>query len=294
MAQTLTGLLECLALEEIDTDLFRGLSEAGRSARIFGGQVIAQSLVAATRSVEGRVVHSLHAYFLRPGDPTRPILFRVDRSREGRAFATRQVVALQGGEEILHLIASFQATEKGYEHQLPMPDVPEPEELTSLQEILEGARRVHSRVSDPSNGMPRAFDLRFARLPSFLGGESGTEPSLTWFRAPDRLADDADLHRSLLAYATDLTLNDNCVRVHGYGGPLGPPMTASLDHAVWFHADARVDEWLLFAMDSPRASAARGFNRGSIFRRDGLQIASVAQESLMRPFEPDAAAGARP
>jgi len=283
MQPELATLLERLDLEEIDTDLFRGTSEDDRHGRIFGGQVVAQSLVAASRTVEGRGAHSLHAYFLRAGDPTRPILFRVDRSREGRAFATRQVVALQGGQEILHMIASFQRPEKGYEHQNPMPEAPDPESLPRLGELVRARGDAIPGHTRGWAGKPRSIDMRYAVVPVYLGGEVGRETCLAWFRAPGALPDDPELHRCLIAYATDMSFNDNAIRAHGFDGPLGPPVMASLDHALWFHANARADEWLLFEMDSPRASGARGFSRGAIYSRDGVHVATVAQDSLMRP-----------
>ncbi len=213
-----------------------------------------------------------------------PIEIRVERVRDGRAFATRRVELRQAGEAILELMASFQRRERGYEHQPPMPEAPDPERLPPLEELF---RRQGDRVPEAMRhwvGQPRALDMRFAVVPTYLGGEASRGPALAWFRAPGALPDDPALHRCLLAYATDMSFNDNSIRPHGRDGPLGPPMMASLDHAVWFHADARVDEWLLFEMESPRAAGARGFNVGSVFRRDGVHVASVAQDALLRPL----------
>ena len=190
----------------------------------------------------------------------------------------------QQGAPILELMASFQKPEPGYEHQPPMPEAPDPESLPPLEVLF---ARQGDRVPEATRhwvGKVRALDMRFATIPTYLGGEACTGPGLAWFRAPGVLPDDPALHRCLVAYASDMSFNDSSIRPHGRDGPLGPPMMASLDHAVWFHTDARVDDWLLFQMESPRAAGARGFNLGSIFRRDGAHVASVAQDALLRPL----------
>ncbi|MCH2170158.1 acyl-CoA thioesterase II [Myxococcota bacterium] len=277
-------LLECLNLELVGEDLHRGVCEDDRHGRIFGGQVVGQALVAAQRSVEGRRAHSIHAYFLRMGDPALPIDFRVERTREGRAFATRQVLAVQDEEPIFQMIASFMREEEGYEHQATAPPAPDPESLPPLEELV-GVRG--ARLPEGSRhwaGKPRSIDMRHAVVPYYLGGDVGREPMVAWFRTHDPLPDDPDLHRAIIAYTSDMSLNDTAIRAHGHEGPLGAPMMSSLDHAVWFHVDARADEWLLWVCDSPRAAAARGFSRGVIYRQDGVQVATVAQESLMRPM----------
>lgn len=282
MEALLETLLECLDLEQLDTDLYRGKNEGNRHGRIFGGQAVAQALVAAQRSVEGRAAHSLHGYFLRVGDPSRPVIYRVDRSREGRSFATRQVVALQGSDEIFHMIASFQKPERGYEHQRDMPDAPDPESLPTLEELVAERGERMPEYARGWAGRPRAIDMRYAVVPYSHGGDVGREPAVAWFRAPSKLSDDPDLHRALIAYATDMSFNDSAIRAHGAGTSLGSVMMSSLDHALWFHADARADEWLLWVTESPRASAGRGFTRGAVYRRDGEHAASAAQDSVMR------------
>jgi len=287
------GLLECLALEPDGLDAFRGRSEADRHGRIFGGQAIAQALMAAARCVPGaeqaerpareiRRAHSLHAYFLRPGDPAQPVRFEVERLRDGRSFHARRVAALQREGVILELLCSFHGDERGYDHALPMPEVPAPESLLTPDALVESQR---GRIPPECRWAeaPRAIEVRHAVVPAYLGGEAGTQPGANWFRTPQALPDDPLLHQCLLAYATDYCFNDNAARRHGWNGPQGPPSMASLDHAVWFHAPARCDDWLLFHQESPFAGRARGFVRGSIFTRDGRQIASATQECLLRP-----------
>jgi acyl-CoA thioesterase-2 len=279
----LSELLALLDLEEIDTDVYRGRNESDRAQRLFGGQVAAQSLVAAGRTVERGPAHSLHGYFLRPGDPTHPVLYTVDRIRDGRSFTTRLVVARQRGHAIFQMSASFHVEESGYEHQLPMPEAPDPETVPTWQELVSKLLDRLPAEMRPWVGSPRAIDLRHVQAPSFLGGPPFEGPSLVWFRATRRLGDDPLLHRALVTYASDFSLLDNMVRPYGRLGRLGPLMTASLDHAVWFHRSVRADEWLLYVQESPVAAGARGFARGTIFDRAGLLVASVAQEGLMRP-----------
>lgn len=287
MAEAIDELLEGLDLEEIDLNIFRGRNERDRPGRLFGGQVAAQALVAAGRTVqEGLLAHSLHGYFLRPGDPAHPVLYQVDRIRDGRSFTTRRVVALQRGRAIFNLASSFQIQESGYEHQTPeRPEAPDPESLpTWTDRVL----ALWDRVPEEARGWaarPRPIDFRHVDPPTFLGGEPGRATSLAWLRAPRRLPDDPFVHQCLLTYATDMSLLDNVIRPHGRSGALGPVMMASLDHAVWFHRRLRADEWLLYAMESPVAAGARGFARGSIFTRAGALVASVAQEGLIRPTQ---------
>lgn len=277
-------LLALLDVEEIDADLYRGQNESGRPGRIFGGQVAAQSLVAASRTVAaGRSAHSLHGYFLRPGDPTVPVIYTVQRLRDGKSFATRHVIALQRGKAIFDASVSFQIAERGYEHQMPMPEAPLPESLPTREELV---RRHFDAIPEADRhwvAQKRAIDTRHAELPTFFGGGPRRGTSLVWFRVPCRLGDDLDRHQHLLTYMSDMTLLDNVVLPHGRRGALGPLMVASIDHALWFHRPARVDDWLLYVQDSPSAAGARGFARGSIFARDGTLVASVAQEGLMRP-----------
>ncbi|HSJ95589.1 MAG TPA: acyl-CoA thioesterase II [Myxococcota bacterium] len=277
-------LLALLDVEEIDADLYRGQNESGRPGRIFGGQVAAQSLVAASRTVAaGRSAHSLHGYFLRPGDPTVPVIYTVQRLRDGKSFATRHVIALQRGKAIFDASVSFQIAERGYEHQMAMPEAPPPESLPTREELV---RRHFDAIPEADRhwvAQKRAIDTRHAELPTFFGGGPRRGTSLVWLRVPCRLGDDLDRHQHLLTYMSDMTLLDNVVLPHGRRGALGPLMVASIDHALWFHRPARVDDWLLYVQDSPSAAGARGFARGSIFARDGTLVASVAQEGLMRP-----------
>lgn len=283
MNPRLDELLALLDLEEIDLDVYRGQNERGRQGRLFGGQVAAQALAAAARTVEGQLAHSLHGYFLRPGDPAHPVLYTVERIRDGRSFATRRVVALQRGRAIFNTAVSFHREEKGYEHQDPMPDAPDPETLPTWEEHV---RQNWDRVSPEVRSWapkPRPIEMRHVHLPTYLGGEAHEGPSLTWFRVGRRLPDDGALHQCLLTYVTDIGLIDATIRPHGRSGPLGPLMIASLDHAVWFHRPLRVDDWLLYVEESPAAAGARGFARGSIFTRSGVLVASVAQEGLIRP-----------
>jgi acyl-CoA thioesterase-2 len=284
MGETLAGLLELLDLEEIDQNIYRGRNERANRERLFGGQVAAQALAAAGRTVTGRVAHSLHAYFLRPGDPRVPVLYTVDRIRDGQSFTTRRVVAIQRGQAIFNMSVSFQVLEAGYEHQqLEMPKAPPPESLPSWAERASLAKHLlpkdsHAWVSDD-----RPIDLRHVEAPTFLGGKARRGGNLVWFRATSALPEDPFLHQCVLAYASDMSLLDTVVLPHGRSGPLGPVMMASLDHAIWFHRALRADDWLLYVQDSPAAAGARGFARGTIFTREGVLVASVAQEGLMRP-----------
>ncbi len=285
MNQLLEDLIKVMTLERLEDDLFRGESRDIGSPQVFGGQVLGQALMAAAATVEGRAAHSLHAYFLRRGDFDSPIVYEVDRARDGNHFSTRRVVAIQHGAQIFKLSASFQSVEDGLDHQLPMPDVPPPEELTDLDEHLRaflpqlpaGLRRVLERK--------RPFEFRPVKPLNIL--EPQTTPALRsiWFRAVERLPTDEALHRCLLAYVSDFNLLDTAVMPHGYPLPPRKLVMASIDHAMWFHRAMRVDEWLLYATDSPSASGARGFARGSIFSADGRLVASTSQEGLMRVAE---------
>jgi len=279
---SLPALVKLLDLESLEVNVFRGRSPKDRWQRVFGGQVLGQALVAAQRTVEGRACHSLHAYFLRAGDPKTPILYEVDRSRDGSSFSARRVVAVQHGEAIFTLSASFQAAEAGLEHQIPMPDVPEPEALKSehewrlevLSDMPEHVRNWFARAR-PIEIRPVEPANRFAK---------GNRPArqTVWFRAVGRLPDSEPLHQCVLAYASDMTLLDTSLLPHGFNLFSGRLQLASLDHAMWFHRPFRADEWLLYVQDSPSASGARSFNRGMVFRRDGVLVASVVQEGLIR------------
>ncbi len=284
VSERIEELLELLELEEIDLNIYRAHNESDRRRRLFGGQVAAQALTAAGRTVEdGRLAHSLHAYFLRPGDPAVPVLYNVDRIRDGRSFTTRRVVAIQRGRAIFNMSVSFHRDEPGYEHQVPMPDAPDPESLPTWQQRVE---QMWDRIPEDARAWvphARPIDMRHVVVPTYLGGEPSAGPNLAWMRIERKLADDPFLHQCLLTYASDISLLDNIVRPHGRSGGLGPLMMASLDHAMWFHQRLRMDDWLLYAQESPVATGARGFARGAIYSRDGRLVASVAQEGLMRP-----------
>jgi acyl-CoA thioesterase-2 len=263
-------LIRLLDLERVDENLFHGLSPATQVQRIFGGQVLAQALVAAARTVApDRRCHSLHAYFLRPGDPKVPMLYAVDPSRDGGSFSVRRVVAVQHGAQIFILAASFQKEESGFEHQAEMPAVPFPETLADAGEVTAGWWA--SRPFEFRPVIPRGFGDRPAR------------PAVdhVWFRVPPPLQGDLALHQAFLAFASDMSLLDTALLPHGKG-ILSNLQVASLDHAMWFHRPFRIDDWLLYSQESPSASGARGFSRGLIFARDGTLIASVAQEGLIR------------
>ncbi len=281
--QLAAALVALLDVEEIDTDLYRGARQPGGVGRVFGGQVIAQALQAAQRSVEGaKTAHSLHAYFMRPGDEQRPIVFRVVRDFEGRSFATRRVIATQSGAPILNLAASFQLPEEGLAHQDAMPDVAPPEALRSdhelraaqADEIPEKWRRHLLRA--------RPIEIRPVAPRSWANPEPAEPRQASWFRLAAPIGDDSAMHRAILAYASDMTLLGTSMLPHGVNWTTDTMQTASLDHALWFHEPFRADDWLLYATDSPWSGHARGFNRGSIFAQDGRLVASVAQEGLIR------------
>ena len=279
-------LLALLDLEKIEENVFRGLSPPERVQRVFGGQVLAQALVAAMRTVpDERACHSFHAYFLRPGDPKVPILYEVDRSRDGASFSARRVVAIQHGAQIFILAASFQKSEPGFEHQSQMPVVPDPETLEDDQQVLLRDSTL-SPVMRDWVARERPFETR-AVLGRGPFDSTGKRPARTaidhiWLKTRGSLSDDPNLHRVLLAFVSDMSLLDTALLPHGES-LFSQVQVASLDHAMWFHRPFRADDWLLYAQDSPSASGARGFNRGAIYTRDGLLVASVAQEGLIRP-----------
>jgi acyl-CoA thioesterase-2 len=280
----LDELLSLLDLEPLEVDLYRGVSPDDAGLRVFGGQVAAQSLVAAGRTVADgsgveRPVHSLHAYFLRPGDPKIPILYQVDRIRDGRSFTTRRVAAVQRGEPVFHLSASFHAPEDGVSHQLQMPGVPDPETLPTWAEAM-------APYADQLGDLlkrPRPIDLRHVGEPMRTTPVDDVPRPPThqvWLRADGRLPDDPLLHACLVAYASDMTLLDTVMLPHGLIWTQG--MQVSLDHAMWFHRPFRADEWLLYEQHSPTAAGARGLATGTIFTRDGALAVSVVQEGLLR------------
>jgi acyl-CoA thioesterase-2 len=277
----LEGLLTVLTLTPGDgTDTFVGQSQPQPWGRVFGGQVLAQSLAAAQRTVEAeRPVHSMHGYFLRAGDSNEPITFAVERLRDGRSFSARRVHALQFGRPILSMIASFQAPATGLEHQLAMPEVPAPEDLPSI-----GERYAHLESTAAKYWMrQRPMDLRHVDEPVYLApaADRSTHQAV-WMRAVGRLPDDPALHAAVLAYASDYTLLEPILRAHGRGWSERGLKAASLDHAMWWHRPARADEWLLYVQDSPSAQGARGLGIGRIHARDGALVASVAQEGMLR------------
>ncbi|HEY6005660.1 MAG TPA: acyl-CoA thioesterase II [Anaeromyxobacter sp.] len=285
MNETLGAVIRQLDLEPLEVNLFRGQSRDIGVPRVFGGQVIGQALVAAERTVDGRVPHSLHAYFLLPGDVAAPIVYQVDRIRDGRSFSARRVQAIQHGRPILSMIASFQAPEAGLEHAAPMPDVPPPEALTSSTELIERwlseAGPVPPQLEEALR-IPSAIEFRPVEPQNPLRPRPGEPRQAVWFRAFDRMPDDPQLHRCVLAYASDFHLVATALRPHGVSWWQRSMIVASIDHALWFHRAARVDEWLLYVMDSPSAQSARGLARGMIYDRGGRLVASAAQEGLMR------------
>ena len=282
MNQLLDDLLKVMTLERLELDLFRGESRDIGSAQVFGGQVLGQALVAATMTTEGRIVHSLHAYFLRRGDFNAPIVYEVDRARDGNHFSTRRVVAIQHGEQIFNMSASFQSPESGLDHQSTMPEVPPPESLADADYHL---RDVLARMSPEKRrmlGQKRPFEFRPVEMTNMLRPEKRAPFRNIWFRAVDALPDDQALHRSLLAYVSDYNLLDTATMPHGLSFWSPELVIASIDHAMWFHRPVRVDEWLLYSTDSPSASGARALARGKIFAMDGRLVASTCQEGLMR------------
>jgi len=283
MSLAVTDLLGILDLEPLEVNLFRGRSPQTGWQRVYGGQVIGQALVAACRTVEGRPPHSLHAYFMLPGDPKVPIIYDVDRIRDGKSFATRRVVAIQHGHAIFTMAVSFHVDEPmSLTHQAKMPEVPKPEDLPSEEQIRkailpsmpEAVRRYYERE--------RPIELRPVDYTRYLGRKSEGGTFNVWIRATAKLPDDPAIHQCVLAYASDMTLLDVALVPHGRTLFEKNFMAASLDHALWFHRSFRADEWLLYAQDSPNLSGSRGFSRGLIFTRDGTLVASVAQEGLLR------------
>jgi acyl-CoA thioesterase-2 len=285
MDEMLSAVIRQLDLEQLEVNLFRGQSRATGAPRVFGGQVIGQALVAAERTVDGRVPHSLHAYFLLPGDVGAPIVYQVDRIRDGRSFSARRVQAIQHGRPILSMIASFQVPETGLEHAAPMPEVPPPETLAPAAELIERWLSEAGPVSpnvEQSLRAHGAIEFRPVEPGNPLRPSPAEPRQAFWFRAVDRVPDDPRLHRCLLAYASDYHLVGTAMRPHGTNWYKPSMIVASIDHALWFHRAARIDEWLLYAMDSPSAQSARGLARGLVYDRTGRLVASVAQEGLMR------------
>jgi acyl-CoA thioesterase-2 len=276
----LDRLVALLDLERIEENFFRGVSPAHSTVRVFGGQVAGQALVAAGRTVPAeRKVHSLHAYFIRGGDPSVPIVYEVDRIRDGRSFTTRRVIAIQHGKAIFALSASFQTPEPGIDHAEAMPDVPPPDELPSRQESI----KEYAEKLGPMARMPRPIDIRYVTDPPWvLRGQGNEARNQVWMRADGILPDDDLLHVCVLAYASDMTLLDSILVRHGVYWGFDNVIGASLDHALWFHRPFRADEWVLYDCASPTASGARGLATGRFFTQDGTLIATVVQEGLLR------------
>jgi acyl-CoA thioesterase-2 len=276
-------LLATLDLEPIEVDIFRGRSPQAGWQRVFGGQVIGQALMAAQRTIEGeRFVHSLHAYFMRPGDPSVPIIYQVERIRDGSSFNTRRVVAIQHGNAIFALSASFQIEETGFDHQLPMPDVPPPEKLLGEQQIKEQYLAHAPSAIRKYWERERPIETRPVSLTHYFSDKKLDPRQNVWVRATGSVPDDRLCQAAVLAYLSDMTLLDTSLYAHGTSIFDQSLQVASLDHSMWFHRPVKLDDWLLYAQDSPSASGARGLTRGSLFTRSGILIASVAQEGLIR------------
>lgn len=281
MDAEIADLLNLLELEQLEVNLFRGESRDVGSPQVFGGQVLGQALTAASATVAGRVVHSLHAYFLRRGDFNAPLVYQVDRSLDGHSFSNRRVVAIQHGEPIFNMAASFQVPEEGLDHQSAMPDVPSPQELgdfnTPPPDMI---KHMPARLRQFFE-QPRPFTFRLVP-PDPVQSERTRPARRIWFKAVGQLPDDERLHRCLLAYASDFFLLGTSLLAHDSDSWEGRLVMASVDHAIWFHRSLRVDDWLLYDMESPSASGSRGFARAGVFSRDGRLVATTAQEGLVR------------
>jgi acyl-CoA thioesterase-2 len=275
-------LRETLKLERLEVNLFRGTSprEGAHQHRIYGGQVIAQALLAAYETVEDRICHSLHCYFIHPGDPAVPIIFDVDRARDGRSFTTRRVIAIQHGRQIFNLACSFQNEEPGLDHQFPMPEAPTPEGLPTLRDVI------RDRIDEDPSALPEDHPVEMRLVEVEQPGEAGPPRQQAWFRLRVPVGGETHWQQAALAYASDLALLSASTRPHpvSFGSP--ELQVASLDHAMWFHRPTDLSRWHLYDIDSPSASGARGFNRGLIYREDGTLVCSAAQEGLIRLRRP--------
>lgn len=276
------GLVSLLDLEAIETDIFRGVSPKVAMQRVFGGQVAGQALVAAGRTVDSeRLVHSLHSYFIRPGDPSIPIIYTVERIRDGRSFSVRRVLAIQHGQPIFTLSASFQLPQDGIDHQAAMPPAPAPESLPTLAERYAGFDELWAVMRQ----IPQAFDVRYVDDPPWVQRGQGpreNQPHRVWLKADGTLPDDPLLHVCAVTFASDMNLLDSVLIHHGLAVRLDPISMASLDHAMWFHRQFRADEWLLYVSASASASGGRGLASGQFYSRDGRLVASVTQEGMIR------------
>ena len=287
MSDVATQLLELLDIEQLEIDLFRGIGSGGETTtRIFGGHVIAQALMAAYRTVPDRMCHSLHAYFIRPGDPEIPVIYQVDRARDGGSFTTRRVVAIQHGKQIFNLSASFHIDEAGWDYQHEMPQVSAPENWLDRQELRApyADKIPQNKVSDFLRERP--IDVREVEPRDLFDPEKANDRNYLWFRMEAAAGQDTQMQHCLLAYASDMNLLGSSLRPHGLSWLKGNVMSASLDHAMWFHAPISFADWHLYALDAPWTGGARGFNRGAVYTQDGRLVASVAQEGLVRPYKP--------
>lgn len=288
MTDVAAELLDLLDIEQLEVDLFRGVGSGGETTtRIFGGQVIAQSLMAAYRTVEDRLCHSLHAYFIRPGDPSIPVIYQVDRARDGGSFTTRRVVAVQHGKQIFNLLASFHKEEPGWDYQHSMPQVGEPEDWPERTELRSTVVDKLPETHRAEFLRERPIELREVAPRDFFNAEKMSDRNHLWFRMQAAEGQSPQMQHCLLAYASDMNLLGSSLRPHGLTWFEGNVMTASLDHAMWFHAPIQFSDWHLYDLDAPWTGGARGFNRGSIFNKNGELVASVAQEGLMRPLKRD-------
>lgn len=288
MHSSLAEVVSLLQLERLEDKLFRGQSRDIGAPQVFGGQILGQALSAAHCTVEGRVPHSLHAYFLRPGDFNRPVVYQVENSRDGGSYSNRRVVAIQHGRPILNLAASFKEAEDGPDHQLDMPEVPGPEGLTSLSDIN---RSILDQVPEKMRRFlahQPPFEFRPVQAPKFIDPSARRAVKQVWMRACSELPDDPELHRNLLAYVSDYELLSTATLPLEIEFGRKPLQMASVDHAMWFHREARVDQWLLYAFDSPITVGGRGFCRGQIFTREGRLVASTAQEGVIRIWNENA------
>jgi len=282
--KNIQDLLNILELEPIEENIFRGLNHSYGPKRVYGGQVLGQALYAATTSVpQDRILHSLHAYFILPGDVSQPIIYNVDRVRDGGSFTTRRVKAIQKGQDIFIMAASYQLEQEGFDHQIDMPNVPSPDSLLSDQQIIE---KYQDKLPDFFQSFlePRPIEFRPVEKPDFLQPGIKAQPIRhVWFKASGEMPDNIASHQQALAYASDYNLLTTALRPHPVR--IAQLQIASLDHAMWFHRKFRVDAWLLYALDSPSASNARGFTRGNIFNQEGKLVASVVQEGLIRLYK---------
>jgi acyl-CoA thioesterase-2 len=285
MTNVADRLLELLDIEQLEVDLFRGIGSGGETTtRIFGGHVIAQALMAAYRTVPDRLCHSLHAYFIRPGDPEIPVIYQVDRARDGGSFTTRRVVAIQHGKQIFNLSASFHIDEEGWDYQHPMPQVGAPEDWPNRDELREAHVANIPEKYRADFLRERPIEMREVAPRDFFTPEKTTDKNHLWFRMEAAKGQGPQMQHCLLAYASDMNLLGSSLRPHGLTWYQGNVMNASLDHAMWFHGPIQFNDWHLYDMDAPWTGKGRGFNRGSIYSADGTMVASVAQEGLVRPI----------